>query len=74
MDGGTKALTFVNSALAGWTVRVASVRPCSNASIITGSYVHSVLPSGKKLHNQLRQRSERAQLAIKAKYAAWNAI
>ena len=43
------------------------VRPCKNAFVIAGSYVHSILPSGEKLCDQLWQHSKLAQLAIKAK-------
>lgn len=35
---------FVNSTLSGWTVRIASVRPCKKDFVIAGSYVDSVRP------------------------------
>lgn len=59
----TKAVTLVNSTLSSCTVRIASVRPCKNAFVIAGSYVHSVRPKG----NQHHERYKQDKLTIQAK-------
>ena len=50
--GGARAKgpTLTKFTLCGCTVRMASVRPCRNALVIAGSYVHSVRPSEHETH------------------------
>jgi hypothetical protein len=57
--------TFVNATLSGCTVRIASVRPCRNAFVIAGSYVHSMRPSGQL--TGCMKKNLRSKLTIKTK-------
>src|SRR6267154_3317245 len=43
----TRRLTLTKWMLSDCTVLIASVRPCRNALVIAGSYVHSILPDTK---------------------------
>jgi hypothetical protein len=42
-----RRLTLTKWMLSDCTVLIASVRPCRNALVIAGSYVHSILPGPK---------------------------
>ena len=71
MNKGRRALT--KWTLSDCTVLIASVRPCRNALVIAGSYVHSILP-GHQTGGMDCRDVRRPHIPYSPKYAAWNAI